>query len=296
MGAHSDRFLDYLLQVKRYSQRTVLSYRIDIEQFESFAAERFEIMDLLQVESLMVRTWFAELMDTGIARSTFNRKRSALRSLYKYLMSDGLIEKNPMDSLSAVKKDKRLPVYIEEDKLEELLKAENFGSGFSDLRDLMMLELLYGTGMRLSELINLKHSDMDEGRQLLTITGKGNKQRILPLLGKVVDVYGLYATEKRRKFGAGAGNWVFVTDKGEQLYPQFVYRRVKYYLGQITTRTRKSPHVLRHSFATHMLNRGADLNAIKELLGHAGLSATQVYTHNTIEQIKHIYKQAHPKA
>jgi integrase/recombinase XerC len=296
MGAHSDRFLDYLLQVKRYSQRTVLSYRIDIEQFESFAAERFEIMDLLQVESAMVRTWFAELMDAGIARSTFNRKRSALRSLYKYLLSEGLVQKNPMDKLAALKKDKRLPVYVEEDKLEDLLKAGNFGEGFDDFRDLLILELLYGTGMRLSELIGLKHSDIDEGRQLVTITGKGNKQRILPLLGKVLDVYSLYDREKRRKFGAGACRWVFVTDKGEQLYPQFVYRRVNYYLGQITTRTRKSPHVLRHSFATHMLNRGADLNAIKELLGHAGLSATQVYTHNTIEKIKHIYKQAHPKA
>jgi integrase/recombinase XerC len=296
MGTYSDRFLEYLLQVKRYSQRTILSYRIDIEQFEAFVAERFEIMDLLQVESAMVRTWFAELMDAGIARSTFNRKRSALRSLYKYLLSEGLVQKNPMDKLAALKKDKRLPVYVEEDKLEDLLKAGNFGEGFDDFRDLLILELLYGTGMRLSELIGLKHSDIDEGRQLVTITGKGNKQRILPLLGKVLDVYSLYDREKRRKFGAGACRWVFVTDKGEQLYPQFVYRRVNYYLGQITTRTRKSPHVLRHSFATHMLNRGADLNAIKELLGHAGLSATQVYTHNTIEKIKHIYKQAHPKA
>ena len=284
------------MQVKRYSQRTVLSYSVDIKQFEVFLAGRFGIQDLLQAESSMVRTWFAELMDTGIARSTFNRKRSALRSFYKYLLSSGVVDKSPMDRLAAIKKDKRLPVYVEEDKLEELFRSEDFGDEFTGLRDLFILELLYGTGMRLSELINLKHSDIDEGRQLLTITGKGNKQRILPLLSKLLDVYKLYDKKKRQKFGSDASDWVFVTNKGEQLYPQFVYRRVHYYLGKITTRTRKSPHVMRHSFATHMLNRGADLNAIKELLGHAGLSATQVYTHNTIEKIKQIYKQAHPKA
>ena len=282
--------------MKRYSPRTILSYKIDLKQFEDFVAERFGVEGLHDADSSMVRTWFAELMDAGLARSTFNRKRSALRSTYKYLLSTGVIQKSPMDKLAAVKKDKRLPVYVEEEKLQELLEAENFGDNFTDLRDLFMLELLYGTGMRLSELIALKHNDVDKARRLVTITGKGNKQRIMPLIQRILDVYRSYDREKRSKFRSQASRWVFVTNKGEQLYPRFVYRRVNYYLGKITTRTRKSPHVMRHSFATHMLNRGADLNAIKELLGHASLSATQVYTHNTIEQIKQVYKQAHPKA
>ena len=282
--------------MKRYSPRTILSYKIDLKQFEDFVAERFGVEGLHDADSSMVRTWFAELMDAGLARSTFNRKRSALRSTYKYLLSTGVIQKSPMDKLAAVKKDKRLPVYVEEEKLQELLEAENFGDNFTDLRDLFMLELLYGTGMRLSELIALKHTDVDEARRLVTITGKGNKQRIMPLIQRILDVYRSYDREKRSKFRSQASRWVFVTNKGEQLYPCFVYRRVNHYLGKITTRTRKSPHVMRHSFATHMLNRGADLNAIKELLGHASLSATQVYTHNTIEQIKQVYKQAHPKA
>ncbi len=284
------------MQVKRYSQHTLLSYRIDLKQFEDFTAERFGVNGMEEADSSMVRTWFAELMDSGIARSTFNRKRSALRSAYKYMLSVGLIQKSPMDKLAAVKKDKRLPVYVEEDKLGDLLDPDNFGSDFEDLRDLFILELLYGTGMRLSELIGLKHTDIDEGRRLITITGKGNKQRVMPLMQRILDIYRAYDKGKRLKFGDQPGRWVFVTNKGKQLYPRFIYRKVNHYLGTVTTRARRSPHVMRHSFATHMLNRGADLNAIKELLGHASLAATQVYTHNTIEQIKQVYKQAHPKA
>ncbi len=296
MGNYSDRFLEYLLQVRRYSQRTITSYRIDISQFEAFLAERFEAHDLVQADSGMVRTWFAELMDSGIAKSTFNRKRSALRSFYKYLLSLEIITRNPMDKLGAIKKDKRLPVYVEEDKLENLFNGGFFGREFGDLRDLLMLELLYGTGMRLSELIGLKHANIDENRQLITITGKGNKQRVVPMIRRVTEVYRLYDIEKRMMFQHQESDWVLVTNKGEQLYPKFVHRKVNHYLGMVTTRKRMSPHVIRHSFATHMLNRGAALNAIKELLGHSSLSATQVYTHNTVEKIKQVYKQAHPKA
>ncbi|MDR4988193.1 MAG: tyrosine-type recombinase/integrase [Bacteroidales bacterium] len=201
-----------------------------------------------------------------------------------------------MDKLSAVRKDRRLPVCIEEDKMEQLLDQLQSAELFADLRDLLMLELLYGTGMRLSELIGLRHSDVDEMRGRVLITGKGNKQRSVPLLGEVLQVYERYVAEKQKVFGSDFCDWVFVTNKGAQLYPGFVYRRVRHYLGRVSTRTRKSPHVLRHSFATHMLNRGAELNAIKKLLGHSSLAATQVYTHNTIDKIKQVYKQAHPKA
>ncbi len=296
MNAYSDQFLGYLLQVKRYSQHTLLSYGVDLQQFECFISERFGAEGMHQADSSMVRTWFAELMDAGFARSTFNRKRSSLRSAFKYMLSAGIIQQSPMDKLAAVRKDKRLPIYVEEEKLQELLESDNFGGDFEDLRDLFMLELLYGTGMRLSELIALKHADVDEARRLITITGKGNKQRVMPLTQRVLDVYRSYDRQKRLKFENQLSRWVFVTNKGEQLYPRFVYRRVNHYLGKVTTRARRSPHVMRHSFATHMLNRGADLNAIKELLGHESLAATQIYTHNTIEQIKQVYKQAHPKA
>lgn len=203
---------------------------------------------------------------------------------------------NPLDKVRPVKKDRKLPSFIEEEKLSELFDRHGFDDDFSGLRDFLMMELLYATGIRLSELIGLKHQDVDTINDTIRITGKRNKQRIVPMLREVRQTYNRYCGEKARLFGQDADASVFVTDKGKRLYPVFVYRRVVKALGKVTTSSRKGPHILRHSFATHMLDHGADLNAIKEILGHASLSATQVYTHNTIEKIKTIYKQAHPKA
>ncbi len=296
MGVYSDKFLDHLLQVKRYSSRTIISYRIDINQFETFLKAHYGIYNICEADSSMVRSWFAELIDGGNSRSTFNRKLSALRSLYKYLFSVGIIITNPMEKMAAVRKDRRLPVYIDEENLETLLNPESFDSSFAGLRDRFILELFYSTGMRLSELIALKHADIDQEKRQIRISGKGKKQRIVPILDGLMRLYDEYSDQKRKEFGNMAADQIFVTNKGARLYPGFVYRRVNYHLGRVSTKTRKSPHVMRHSFATHMLNRGADLNAIKELLGHSTLSATQVYTHNTIEKIKQVYKQAHPKA
>ncbi len=296
MVGYSEKFLDYLQHVRRYSDHTLLAYRTDINQFLKFLNDQYNIQQVEVADASMVRTWFAGLMDEGISRNTFNRKRSALKSLFKYLVTNEIIGANPMDRMAAVKKDKRLPVYIDEEKLNTLLQPDDFAVDFKGIRDLLMLEMLYTTGMRLSELIYLQHKDIDTGRKQISITGKGKKQRSVPLLDSLLDTYIKYCEEKNREYGDAASPYVFVTDKGEKLYPGFVYRRVRSCLGKVTTKTRKSPHVMRHSFATHMLNRGADLNAIKELLGHASLSATQVYTHNTIEKIKQVYKQAHPKA
>ncbi len=292
----SEKFLKYLRQVKRYSNHTLLAYSTDIDQFSSFLNEHYELEGVEHANAAMVRTWFASLMEEGISRSTFNRKRSALRSLFKYLISNDIAEVNPMDHLAAVKKDKPLPVYVDEEKFDTLLKPDDFADSFKGMRDLLMLEMLYATGMRLSELINLQHKNIDSSRKQISITGKGNKQRLVPLFDSLLVTYHKYCEAKKEEYWNHASPYVFVTDKGKQLYPGFVYRKVRFYLGRVTTKTRKSPHVIRHSFATHMLNRGADLNAIKELLGHANLSATQVYTHNTIEKIKQVYKQAHPKA
>ncbi len=296
MGQYSEKFLEHISQVKRYALHTVISYKNDLNQFELFLGEHFGMHDCHLAGPAMIRSWLAELSRQGLARSTFNRKVSTLRSFYKYLEKSEVIKANPLLKINSLKKDRRLPVFVEEDKLNTLFERAAFGNNFKDLRDLLMLELFYTTGIRLSELINLRHGDIDTQGLQLKITGKGNKERIIPMLGEAADIFHAYCIEKTKRFGMVAGDWVFVTDKGKKLYPVFVHRRVNHYLGMITTKSKKSPHVIRHSFATHMLNHGADLNAIKELLGHSNLSATQVYTHNTIEKIKHVYKQAHPKA
>ena len=295
MGVYSDQFLEHICQVKRYSAHTVVSYRNDLTQFETFLEQQYAA-NCLEADHALIRSWFASLMQQGISRSTFNRKRSALRSLYKYLLAADLISENPMDKITAQKKAGRLPVYVEEADMKRAFDEQHFSNDFKGMRDLFMLELLYATGMRLSELIKIKCHDIDTRQGLIKITGKGNRQRLVPLVPHVVSVYTRYRRHAEETFGQPEHGHVFLTNKGEPLYPAFVYRRVRYLLGLVTTKTKKSPHVIRHSFATHMLNRGADLNAIKEILGHANLSATQVYTHNTIEKIKQVYKQAHPKA
>jgi integrase/recombinase XerC len=296
MGNCVENFLQYLKQEKRYSAHTLLAYANDINQFGAYLQNQYSLEDLSQASSSIVRSWLASLMDNGLSKVSLNRKISTLKSFYKYHYKEGNISTNPLDKISPVKKDRKLPVFIEEEKLEALFDLHGFGPGFGGLRDQLMIGLLYSTGIRLSELIGLKHNDVDTVNNTIRVTGKRNKQRIVPLLKEVRDTYAIYCDEKGKLYGELADTFVFVTDKGSKLYPGFVYRRVVRLLKQVTTRTRKSPHVLRHSFATHMLDHGADLNAIKEILGHASLSATQIYTHNTIEKIKHIYKLAHPKA
>ncbi len=296
MGHYSDRFLDYLTRVRRYATHTVNAYRIDLKQFETYLASTFGVRDYTQADAALIRSWLASLSEAKVAKRTFNRKVSCLRSFFYYLEKEGLIDKNPMWKIKSLKPEERLPVFLGEDKVRDLFRQGDFEPGFPGQRDLLLLELFYTTGIRLSELINLQHQHVDAGAGQIRIAGKGNKQRIIPLLTGVLELYQAYRIEKAKLFGTGPGDYLFVTDKGKQLYPVWVHRKVQKHLALVSTKTRKSPHVLRHSFATHMLNRGADLNAIKELLGHASLSATQVYTHNSIEKIKRVYKQAHPKA
>ncbi len=296
MGHYSDRFLDYLTRVKRYATHTVNAYRVDLKQFEIYLARTFGVQEYPQADVALIRSWLASLSKEKVAKRTFNRKVSCLRSFFHYLEKEGVIDKNPMWRIKSFRPEERLPVFLEEDKVHDLFQEGDFEPGFRGLRDLLMLEVFYTTGIRLSELINLQHRHVDAGSRQVRIAGKGNKQRIIPLLTRVLDLYQAYRDEKATLFGTTPGDYLFVTDKGKQLYPVWVHRKVQKHMAMVSTKTRKSPHVLRHSFATHMLNRGADLNAIKELLGHASLSATQVYTHNSIEKIKRVYKQAHPKA
>ncbi len=296
MGVNTDNFLHYLEREKRYSAHTILAYHTDLRQFAAYLSDQYGIEELTGATAPMIRSWLAGAMQQGISRTSINRKLSTLKSFFRYAMRHDSALQNPMEKVGSVKKNKVLPVFVEEEGMNRLLDRSVFEPGFAGQRDRLILELLYTTGMRLAELIGLQHADFDTEKNTVKITGKGAKQRIVPVIQEVVDHYSDYCLEKEKKFGSSASEIAFVTDKGSKIYPKFVYRLVNVYLSKVTSRSRRSPHVLRHTFATHMLNHGADLNAIKEILGHASLSATQVYTHNSIEKIKNVYKQAHPKA
>ena len=296
MGNCTEIFFEHLRNERRYSPHTLLAYKADIVQVQSFLHDQYEISNLLDAHAGMIRSWMAGLVDQGLARSSLNRKISALKSFYSFCVNQGALSASPMEKISLVRKDRKLPGFIDEGAMGELFDRIGFGEGFSGLRDRLIFVFLYTTGMRVSELTGLKHHDIDTYNNSLRITGKGSKQRIVPLLEEARQVYLAYKDEQSALFGENVHPFVVVTDKGGKAYARFIHRRVTAHLGGVTTRRKKSPHVLRHTFATHMLEHGADLNAIKEILGHASLSATQIYTHNTIEKIKSIYKQAHPKA
>ena len=288
------RFLAYLQYEKRYSIHTVTAYRIDLDQFFEYLSQLYNIADIPEVTHPMIRSWLVSLMEQGISARSVTRKLTTLKSFYKFLQRDGVLEINPMQKITSPKISKRLPVFVEKDNMEILLDHIDFGEGYPGIRNKLILELFYATGMRLSELVNLKETDLDFHHDTIKVLGKRNKERLIPFGKKCESLMRLYLDEKRMAFGEVSD--LFLTDKGTPIYPRMVHRIVTGYLGQVTTLEKKSPHVLRHTFATHLLNNGAELNAVKELLGHANLSATQVYTHNTIEKLKTIYKQAHPKA
>jgi integrase/recombinase XerC len=294
---HKELFLNYLQFEKRYSQHTILSYQTDLDQFERYARNYLEDAEGLDRAGLkVIRSWIAHLMESGISVRSVNRKISTLKTFYKFMMREQQIEINPMDRVITPRLNKTLPSFVEEEKMDELLDLHSFGKGFHGARNKLIIELLYLTGMRLSELIQLEDRHFDLYEQTIKITGKRNKERIIPLEQSAIDIIRNYLDLRKHEFPDPETQSFFVTDKGKSLYPKFVYKVVNNYLRLVTTMEQRSPHVLRHSFATHMLNRGADLNAIKEILGHANLSATQVYTHNTFEKLVSIYKQAHPRA
>jgi len=235
-------------------------------------------------------------MDSGITPVTVHRKISCLRVFFKFLRKEGIIKSDPLEKVVLPKRKKTLPVFVEEGALDTLLDENNFGNDFAGLRNRLIIEMLYMTGMRRAELTGLRNRDIDFSGASIKVTGKRNKQRIIPVSGPLVSKIKEYMRSRIEVAGTDKDEWLFITEKGNKLYDKYVYNVVKGYLSMVTTIEKKSPHVLRHTFATHMLNRGADLNAIKEFLGHANLSATQVYTHNTFEKLKKIYKQAHPRA
>jgi integrase/recombinase XerC len=291
-----DPFLKYIAQEKRYSKHTLLAYTTDLLQFQDYISVTYEL-DLAAVKYIQVRDYIAHLMEDEVGASSIGRKLSTLRSFYKYLCREQVISSSPMGLIKAPKAPKRLPVFVDEQKMDTLLDSEAiFDNSFPSMRDRLIIETLFGTGIRLSELIGLKESDVDRYANTIKVLGKGNKERIIPMTKPLVNQLETYLIEKERQDFNNKADVLIVTDKGAKLNANFVYKTVKRYLSMVSTQEKLSPHVLRHSYATSLLNRGADLNAIKELLGHASLAATQVYTHNSIETLKTIYKQAHPKA
>lgn len=287
-------FTEYLRLEKKYSKHTLIAYENDLRSFEEFLKLQFEIHEIKDAKVVMVRSWMASLSELNIDARSINRKISSLKSFFKFAMREKWVEKSPLEKIISPKVKKRLPVYLETRNTDLIPKIFEGKTDFKSLRDQMVVELLYGTGIRLSEALGLEESDINFNKNQIKVLGKRNKERIIPIpdeLARILEAY----IEKKRELGIGEKK-IILTDKGEPGYPKLVYNIIKTNLSYISTLEKRSPHVLRHTYATQLLNNGADLNAIKELLGHANLQATQVYTHNSIDRLKEIHQQAHPKS
>ena len=289
-------FLDYLKFEKRYSAHTLTSYQTDLVDFFDYLNIQFGNMPLKDISHTYVRSWLAGIKDKGLTSKSINRKISSLKSFFKYHLKTGSINDTPMAKVISPKINKRLPVFVKERDTKKLVEALNQSTeDWKSLNAKMIITIFYETGMRLSELITLKEKQIDFSRSHIKVLGKGNKERIIPVSKKVIISIREYQQLKKKNFEQPV-DFLLTTEKGKKLYPKYAYLLVNQYLGQASTLDKKSPHVLRHTFATHLMNNGADLNAVKELLGHSSLASTQVYTHNTIEKLKDVHKKAHPKA
>lgn len=290
-----ESFLSFLRFERNYSEKTVRSYGIDLEKFEEYLKGVDEKLDFMGVDADLVRGWVLRLMEQGYATTSVNRKLSSLRSFYQYLLRKRVIEKDPMATVKGPKNKKPLPVFVRDEEMSRLLDEQEWKTGLEGLRNRLIVEMFYVTGMRLSELINLKDGDVDFSAQVMKVTGKRNKQRLIPFGEELKEDMNAYL-DLRDKEISGSPEAFFVRKDGKSLYPRMVYLLVRQSLSKVVTLKKKSPHVLRHTFATSMLNNGAELSAVKELLGHESLTTTEVYTHTTFEELKKVYKQAHPRA
>ena len=291
------KFLLYLEYEKRVSANTITAYQKDITDCFQFLQSTYQIDDPNQVKANYVRSWVVELMrGQKMTPRSVNRKISALKTYFKFLLREGTVVKNPMDGVLSPKTGKKLPHVIDKSDIESLLAMFDDATSFKDHRDKAVLSLLYGTGMRRAELMGLKDGDVDFEKNRLKVLGKGNKERLIPLGDKLLEILKCYINTKKATFEDTETDHLIVTDKGKKAYPRMIYNIVHQYLSLVSTSDKKSPHILRHSFATHLSDNGAELNSIKTLLGHANLSATQIYTHNSVEKLKKVYQQAHPKA
>ena len=290
-----EAFYDYLTHERRYSLHTVKAYQTDLKQFADFMQLIYDVTDLREVRAPMVRSWIVTLMNEDYEPRSVQRKSTSLKTYYKFMMREGVIQVNPTAQLQTPKVRKRLPMVVPEEDMGHLLDQRYFEEGFEGTRDRLIILLLYHTGMRRAELIGLLERNVDIGRGQLKVLGKRNKERIIPIQTELGEALSVYKRDREEMHRAVEAPELLLTKKGKKLYPKLVYRVVNRYLGYVSSVEKKSPHVLRHSFATHLLNAGAELSAIKELLGHANLSATQVYTHHSVDQLKKVYNQAHPR-
>ncbi|MEY5041458.1 MAG: hypothetical protein RLZZ414_1006 [Bacteroidota bacterium] len=286
-----DDFVKYLSLEKRFSLHTVQAYKNDLLEFENFISQNFQVQ-VVDSNHTFIRSWIVSLMENGISPRSVRRKISVLSGFYKYLILRNILSVSPVDKVPLPKVPKKLPVFVEESNMDFLFDSSFFAEDEIGIRDKAVVLLIYHTGIRLSELISIRLSGLDLVKNTVKVLGKRNKERILPFSEELNETLKLYLSYRK----ISEIEYLFVTPKGEKMYPKLVYRIVNNYLSQVSSLNKTSPHVLRHTFATHLLNNGADLNSIKELLGHANLSATQIYTHNSLEKIKSIYKQAHPRA
>jgi len=292
--AYKTDFFKYLEFEKRYSKHTLKSYQNDINQFDIYLKGQFGSMALDQALHKHIRSWMVFLTEQKTSARSINRKISSLRSFYNFLKREGVIAKNPTLKIITPKIGKRLPQFVQEDNLKDLFDTIP-SMDFEERRNRFLIELMYSTGIRRSELINIQDKSFDLGNRTLKVLGKGNKERLIPISAQLINKFEEYRRIRDKELESRE-DFTLLTSKGKQLYPKLVYNVVKAYLSTVTTIDKRSPHVLRHSFATHLMNGGADLNAVKELLGHANLAATQVYTHNSIEKLKEVYKRTHPKS
>jgi integrase/recombinase XerC len=286
-------FLNYLEYEKRYSSHTIIAYKTDLIKFNDYIISQYED-SLLIASTVMIRSWMMTLIESACSKRSLNRKLSSLRQFYKYALKNDLTSSNPMMRIVSMKTDKTIPSFLTKDEMVHLLDKVEFPNDYEGVRDKAILEMFYSTGIRLSELINLKVQDIDFDSKQIKVFGKRSKERIVPLLDSHLNDLIAYTQNQRIEFKCDALN-LFLTKSGNVLYPKLVYNIVNTYLSQVTGVRQKSPHTLRHAFATHMLNDGADLNAIKEILGHSSLTSTQIYTRSSVERLKIIYKQAHPR-
>ena len=287
-------FIQFLKFEKRFSAHTVQAYEIDLIQFRDYLEDSFQINQITAVSHFHIRSWLASIKDNKIKARSINRKMSSLNSFYKFLQKSGIVDKNPVRVLHAQRLPERLPTFLKESETEELLNVVEFESGFKGLTDKLICELFYATGMRRNELQQLREQDIEWGLKQVRILGKGNKERLVPVSGALLDSMRDYLAAKQ-ELPEHDSHVFFNLENGGQLYPMYIHRIVTQNISKTTTLKKKSPHVIRHSFATHLLNNGANIQAIKDLLGHSSLAATQIYTHNSIGKLKEIHRQSHPK-
>ena len=288
-------FNDYLLLEKKYSKHTVNAYTKDLKDFTKFNYETFSQENIDKANYSQIRSWIISLVDSGLENRTVNRKISSLNSYYKFLIKTEVVKANPLSKHKALKVSKKVQIPFSKNEVNMVLDEFNFDNSFEGIRDKLIIELFYSTGIRRIELVQLQLKDVDEANKTLKVLGKRNKERYLPLLESVLDTIRVYISKRNKLETIVNKETLFLTKKGYKIYETLVYRIINNYFSKASTKVKKSPHILRHSFATHLLNQGADLNAVKELLGHSSLAATQVYTHNSIAELKKVYAKSHPR-